>query len=299
MRLSETAIDLVYLKFNCCGTRFIRFFAAMALEVCSINSGSNGNCYYLGNNQEAVLVDVGISCREVENRMQHLGLSMQKVKAIFVSHEHSDHIRGIPRLSKKYNLPVYITPATKRGGRLLLHGQQVFPFNAHHPVQIGSIAVTGFPKFHDASDPYSFIVECSGVRVGVFTDLGKCCEQLIRYFQQCHAAILESNYDTAMLESGSYPYYLKRRIRGGLGHLSNDEALSLFKNYRPAHMSHLILAHLSKENNCPKLVHELFLGCAGNTHITVASRDRATEILKIGKIAPAQRHIQQLELLFS
>lgn len=270
----------------------------MALQICSLNSGSNGNCYYLGNDQEAVLVDVGLSCREVENRMHQLGLSVKKVKAIFVSHEHSDHIRGIPRLSKKYNLPVYITPATKRGGRLLLSGQPVFPFEVHKPIQVGAISVTAFPKFHDASDPCSFIVECRDIRVGVFTDLGKCCDQLIRYFQKCHAAILESNYDITMLESGSYPYYLKRRIRGGLGHLSNDEALSLFKNYRPAHMSHLILGHLSKENNCPELVRKLFSGCAGNTQITVASRDAATQVFTISHSSTSQQHRQQLELLF-
>jgi phosphoribosyl 1,2-cyclic phosphodiesterase len=247
--------------------------------ITSLNSGSNGNCYYVGNDREAILVDAGISCREIERRMKRLGLSMDKVKAVFVSHEHTDHIRGIPVLAHKYKLPVYITAPTQLHGRL--HLSNVIAFTAYEPVSVGDLTVTPFPKLHDASDPYSFIVTCNGVRVGVFTDIGSPCEHVIRHFSQCHAAFLETNYDEDMLANGKYPYYLKKRISGERGHLSNKQALELFKAHRPSYMSYLFLSHLSKENNCPNLVHDLFRLHAGNTRIIVASRFEETAVYRI------------------
>lgn len=254
----------------------------MQLSVTSINSGSNGNCYYIGNEHEAVLVDAGISCRETEMRMCRLGLSMHKVKAIFVSHEHSDHIRGIPVLARKYKLPVYITPDTLYRSRMDLSGVEVLSFTGYEPVQVGGLSVTGFPKFHDAADPHSFLVEGNGVKIGVFTDIGSPCEHVIRHFEQCHAAFLETNYDDGMLDRSYYPYHLKRRIRGDHGHLSNRQALELFVAHKPAFMSHLFLSHLSKDNNCPKHAKSLFDVCADGTEIVVASRYAETAVYHIG-----------------
>lgn len=253
----------------------------MSLFISSLNSGSNGNCYYIGNEEEAILVDAGISCRETEKRMIRLGLKMSNVKAIFVSHEHSDHITGIVILAKKYQLPVYITEHTRLKSRLRLEQNLVFPFQAHQPVQVGSLKITGFPKCHDACDPHSFIVTSPKETVGIFTDIGNACEHVIRYFQLCHAAFLESNYDDDMLNNGKYPFYLKQRISGSNGHLSNAQALQLFLNYRPAFMSHLLLSHLSKNNNCPKLVEELFSQHALTTRIVVASRYEETPVFQI------------------
>jgi phosphoribosyl 1,2-cyclic phosphodiesterase len=250
----------------------------MSLFIASLNSGSNGNCYYIGNEREAILVDVGISCRETEKRMKRLDLSMQKVKAIFVSHEHSDHISGIAVLSKKYDLPVYITPGTLQNCSLRLDEHMVLSFMAYEAVQIGELSILAFPKFHDAAHPHSFIVECRGVKVGVLTDIGAACEHVTNNFVQCHAAFLEANYDEEMLDKGRYPYYLKKRIRGGHGHLSNSQALEIFINHRPACMSHLLLSHLSKDNNNPELVHELFSQHANGTEIIVASRYEETQV---------------------
>jgi TolB-like protein len=152
---------------------------------------------------------------------------------------------------------------------------------------IGNLKITAFPKFHDANDPHSFIVSSKAsnpadeVHVGVFTDIGAPCEHVIKHFSQCHAAILESNYDEIMLEHGTYPLALKRRIRGGKGHLSNRQALQLFTDHRAACLSHLLLAHLSHHNNSPKVVQDLFDAHAGNTKIVVASRYRETEVFHI------------------
>ncbi len=250
----------------------------MQLYITSLNSGSNGNCYYIGNDNEAILVDAGLSCRETERRMQRLGLSMHKVRAIFVSHEHSDHIRGIPVLAKKYRLPVFITDRTALYSRMDFGNLVLIPFEAHEPIEVGELIVTAFPKFHDAADPHSFVVAYQNLRVGVFTDIGAPCDQLIHYFQQCHAAFLEANYDVEMLQNGYYPYHLKRRISGGKGHLSNKQALAVFETYKPDFMSHVFLSHLSKDNNSPDLVKDLFTAKADGTEVIVASRYEETPI---------------------
>ena len=249
----------------------------MSLYITSLNSGSNGNCYYIGNDNEAVLVDAGLSCRETERRMSRLGLSVKKIKAIFVSHEHNDHVRGLAGLALKYALPVYVTDAT-RSGCYHLKQEYTKSFTAHVPVSIGSLSITGFPKFHDAADAHSFIICCNSITVGVFTDIGKPCEHLISNFKLCNAAFLEANYDDEMLEAGTYPLFLKNRIRSGMGHLSNAQALDIFKQYRLKEMSHLLLAHLSKNNNCPDLVESMFNEHAGNTKIIVASRYEETPV---------------------
>jgi len=253
----------------------------MSLFITSLNSGSNGNCYYVGNEKEAILVDAGISCREIERRIKRLGLSINKVKAVFVSHEHTDHITGLPVLINKYRLPVYITPATLMNARLKLDKKLVMSFQAHEPVVIGDLSVTAFPKFHDACDPYSFTVSCNNTKVGIFTDIGIPCAHLINQFKQCHAAFLETNYDDVMLEQGSYPYFLKNRIRGDKGHLSNKQALELFTLHKSKFMSHLFLSHLSKNNNSPQLVRELFNQHAKGVKIIVASRYNETAVYHI------------------
>ena len=268
----------------------------MSLFVASLNSGSNGNCYYVGNEHEAVLVDVGISCRETETRMARLGLSIRKVKAIFVSHEHSDHIRGVTVLAKKYQLPVYITPLTLFHGGLRLDEGMVADFTPGQPIRIGELIITAFSKLHDAAHPHSFTVTCGDIKVGVFTDLGTVCENLILHFQQCHAAFLEANYDEDMLENGNYPYHLKRRISGGKGHLSNKEALALFIDYKPTCMSHLFLSHLSKDNNDPTLVHNLFNTHARGAEIIVASRYHETAVYHIdGLNVPAYAPLASIQ----
>jgi phosphoribosyl 1,2-cyclic phosphodiesterase len=253
----------------------------MSLFISSLNSGSNGNCYYVGNAEEAVLVDAGISCLETEKRMKRLGLAIDKLKAIVISHEHSDHIRGVEVLSRKYKLPVYITAKTKQNGRLQLEEQLTRTFCATEPIQIGNLSITAFSKLHDAIDPHSFVISHNHINVGVFTDIGFACKQLVHHFKQCHAAFLEANYDDEMLLKGRYPYHLKQRIRGGKGHLSNAQALAVFKDHRPGFMSHLFLSHLSKDNNCPELVADLFKQHAAGTDIIVASRYQESAVLEI------------------
>lgn len=253
----------------------------MSLFITSLNSGSNGNCYYIGNDTEAVLIDAGISCRETEKRMKRLNLSLSNVKAIFVSHEHADHITGIPGISKKYRLPVYITDATFQSSGIPIEKHLLQTFSADETITIGNLSITPFPKFHDASDPHSFTVTGHGVTIGIFTDIGMVCRNLIKHFKKCDAAFLESNYCDDMLSKGNYPYFLKQRISSDHGHLSNVQALDLFVKHRSKQLSHLILAHLSKNNNDPQLVDRLFKEKAGATQIVVASRYEETPLFQI------------------
>jgi phosphoribosyl 1,2-cyclic phosphodiesterase len=258
----------------------------MSLYITSLNSGSNGNCYYIGNDHEAILVDAGISCREIEKRMLRLGLHIEKLKAVFISHEHTDHIRGVEVLARRHKLPVYITPQTIVSGRLKIEKNLTLSFRHHQAISIGKLLITAFPKQHDAADPCSFIVSCEEVHVGVFTDIGLACEQVIQYFRKCHAAFLESNYDHDMLENGGYPYHLKLRIRSGQGHLSNAQAVELFKLHRPAHMTHLVLSHLSKNNNTPELARAAFSQHTTGITLVVASRYEETAVYHVTASIP-------------
>lgn len=253
----------------------------MSLFISSLNSGSNANCYYAGNHSDAVLIDAGLSCRETEKRMKQLGLGMERVRAVFVSHEHADHISGVPGISKKYKLPVYITPATLQHSNIPLEPALVHSFAHNKPVRIGSLSVIPFRKHHDGIDPHSFIVSYNGAEVGVITDIGFACKQVIRHFSRCQAVFLESNYCDTMLHNGNYPYHLKKRISGDEGHLSNAQALELFQHYRSPELKLLILSHLSKNNNKPELVKELFMPHAGSTEIIVASRYEASPVYLI------------------
>ncbi len=269
----------------------------MSLYISSLNSGSNGNCYYIGNQHEAVLVDAGISCRETEFRMDRAGLSINKVKAIFVTHEHTDHTRGVEVLSRKYKIPVFISQTTLGNSRLSIGKDLVRHFDADTPVMVGGLSINAFAKNHDASDPYSFTVSNNGVTVGVFTDMGSVCENLIHNFSLCNAAFLEANYDEEMLEKGNYPFYLKRRIRSNEGHLSNLQSLGLFTKYRSEFLSHLLLSHLSQHNNDPKLVEDLFNTDAGFTHIAVASRYQESAVYRISRPGSGSRHQNDINIV--
>jgi len=262
-------------------TAIILIFTAMSLQIASLNSGSNANCYYIGNNNEAVLIDAGLSCRETDKRMKKLGLDIRSVKAIFISHEHADHIAGLRVLSKKYSLPVYITQNTLRNSNLEIEKGLTFSFIHNSPVSIGDLSIIPFIKSHDANDPHSFIVSNNKVSIGVITDIGYACKHVIKHFKLCNAVFLESNYCEQMLENGSYPLHLKRRISSKKGHLSNDQALELFLKHKPESLQLLILSHLSQNNNHPDIVNKLFTQYAGGVKVVIASRHKESELFYI------------------
>lgn len=268
----------------------------MKLQLASLNSGSNANCYYIGNDKEAVLIDAGLSCRETEKRMKRLQLDMKQIKAIFISHEHGDHIAGLEVLSKKHQLPVYITPRTLANSNLKLETHLINNFSANKTITIGDLQILPFTKSHDADDPHSFTVSAFGLNVGVITDIGYACKQVLNHFANCHAAFLESNYCEEMLMNGGYPYHLKQRISGDEGHLSNKQALDVFLNYKAPHLQLLLLSHLSKNNNKPEIVEKLFAPHAGNVQVVVASRYQESEVFTLnGKQASQIRSARKIK----
>jgi phosphoribosyl 1,2-cyclic phosphodiesterase len=255
----------------------------MAFFFASLNSGSNGNCYCVGNENDIILIDGGISWKETEKRMLQIGLSIKKVKAVFVSHEHIDHVKGIEVLVKKYNIPVHVNEKTLKGAGNFIPKSAAQLFTSGETIQIGALLVHSFSKMHDAADPISFVVEHQGLRIGVMTDIGKPCDNVINHFKQCNAVLLESNYDSNMLDNGKYPYLLKKRISGDFGHLSNEQALDLFLTHKSKSLSHLMLGHLSQENNHPSIVQDLFTKNSVSTKISVASRQHPSEIIMVSE----------------
>ncbi len=251
------------------------------IELCAIASGSNGNCYYIGTEDEAILVDVGISRKQVLLRMEEKGLSPDKVKAVFISHEHADHTRGIRVLVKVLNVPVYMTKGTfeqmwnpNRPGAYGL-------FEPGAPLQIGEFVIHPFLKKHDAANPCSFRIEVRNNNIGVITDVGEVCDNVRKHFQLCDAVFLETNYDEQMLKNGSYPYPLKQRVLSDVGHLSNVQALALVRESAGANLQHLLLSHLSGENNDPKIVLDTFANLDKNISIHLTSRYAPSEVVML------------------
>src|SRR5690606_20354976 len=177
----------------------------MTLRVASLNSGSNGNCYFIGNGEDAILVDAGISCREIEKRLKRLGLSIRMVKAVFITHEHGDHIHGLAAICKRHKLPVYITARTKAMAGRALEATDTFMFASGETISVGGLNISAFPVRHDAAEPHNFVISNGDIRAGIFTDIGYACEHVIHHFRQCNVAFLETNYDEEMLARGPYP----------------------------------------------------------------------------------------------
>jgi len=268
----------------------------MSLSIASINSGSNGNCYYVGNEQEAVLIDAGISSRETHKRMRRMGLDIRKVKGIFITHEHHDHIRGLEGLASKLLIPIYITEATFKNSHCLPPPHLINYISAYQPIVLGNMTITAFPKLHDAKDAHSFIVESQQLTVGVMTDIGAPCEHVQQNFSKCHAVFLEANYDDTMLMNGRYSEHLKKRVRSDVGHLSNDQALALFQQFKSEHLKCVYLSHLSADNNKPEVALNTFVPHAGNTTIKIAPRHQESDITTLQHNQPLQQKSVPLTL---
>ena len=248
------------------------------IEICAIASGSNGNCYYIGNHNEAVLVDAGISFKQIVQRMQERNLNPSKIKALFITHEHSDHISGARVLGKRLRVPVYLTARTWYGA--YKNQRPDFPsfFQPGDVVEAGGFSVHTFLKNHDASEPCSFRVQYGEKSVGVFTDIGEPCDNVKGHVKQCHALFLETNYDEKMLWEGSYPWFLKKRVASSVGHLSNEQALELLRNHAGYELKCVLLSHISKENNTPATALSAMKPLSQEYQIELTSRFEASPV---------------------
>lgn len=251
------------------------------IEVCALASGSNGNCYYIGNENEAVLVDAGISRRQIVERMRRVGLSLSKVKAIFITHEHSDHSRGVRVLHAKSSIPVFMTKITFNNSRNVNRPEKYNALLIDQWYSFRGIQVKAFSKSHDAVDPSSFIVKVHDKIIGVLTDIGHVCDNVVANFSQCHAVFLETNYDERMLQEGPYPSYLKYRVGSKKGHLSNNQAVALVEDHGHEELKHIFLSHISQENNHPTVALKSFESLSTKYDIKLTNRHAPTEVYKL------------------
>jgi len=251
------------------------------IKVCALASGSNGNCYYIESGDEAIIIDAGISRRQIVERMKKKGLSPTKLKALFISQEHSDHYRGAKMVHSKLNIPVYLTRKTVERGFFTMRPNTVEIFEAGKTVEIGSFKIHSFLKQHDAIEPCSFRVEVANRNIGVFTDIGEACNNVKQHTALCDCIFLESNYDEQMLVKGKYPPHLKSRVSGSNGHLSNDQAADLIDQHASDKLKHILLSHISEDNNRGDIALKAFDRFSSKHNVKLTSRYDASEIIEL------------------
>jgi phosphoribosyl 1,2-cyclic phosphodiesterase len=254
-----------------------------SLSVCVLASGSKGNAIYVSDGETAILVDAGLSGIEIAKRMQSAGLSMESLKAILVSHEHSDHVRGVGVLARRHRLPVYITPdtaaaAASQMGRI----DDLKHFETGRDFCIDGLAIHPFATSHDAYDPSGFTIAQNGLKIGIATDLGIATGMVKEHLKTCSLLVLEANHDPTMLIEGPYPWPLKQRIKSRNGHLSNQDSRDLLAEIKHDGLCHVILAHLSETNNTPeKALHTALqaLDTQDRFQLHVACQERCGDLL--------------------
>ncbi|MFT4297680.1 MAG: MBL fold metallo-hydrolase [Candidatus Woesearchaeota archaeon] len=227
-------------------------------KTAAIASGSNGNCYFLESGGDSVLVDAGISCKELNLRMEQMKLKLSRIGGVFITHEHSDHIRGLETLAKRFEVPIYLTEGTLKAKMLKLNDRLINIVRDGSKIGIGNIKVNAFSKSHDAAEPCSYMLHSGKFNVSVMTDIGKVCSNVVDNIKNSDVAFLESNYDENMLMNGRYPYFLKNRITGERGHISNYQAALAVMQHATKRLKHVFLSHLSGNNNTPELALNTF-----------------------------------------
>ena len=266
------------------------------IRYCALASGSNGNSYYIAKGNTAILVDVGINNKHLHLRMASLRINPASIDAIFITHEHTDHICGLAVFAKRYQIPVYLTVGTYESSRIQLQEYLLHFIKADSIVNVGDLSVYGIPKYHDAKEPCSFMVTDGEINISVLTDIGRICANVMKAIEISDVLFLESNFDEDMLQNGRYPYYLKNRIRGGEGHLSNRISMDAFLAHRSSRMKHLILGHLSGENNRVELVEELFAPHCVEMMLSVAKRTEPSALFEIAR--PVETEISYTSITY-
>ncbi len=253
----------------------------------AISSGSNGNSILIRDDECCVLVDAGISCKRITDELKVYGIDPHELKGVFITHEHIDHVAGLPLFAVKYQIPVYTSEGTfyrlehsSRDPEGLL--KPLFrPVHAGDSILAGSFLVRPFRTFHDAEEPLAYRFESKGKAFAVFTDSGSYTEETIQMLKDLDGALLESNHDIRMLEVGPYPYELKRRILSRMGHLSNDSCADLVAKIWSPRLKVLLLGHISENNNYPDIV-----------RVTMENRLREMGVLDQVLLSVAERGVK-------
>ncbi|WP_457551624.1 MBL fold metallo-hydrolase [Desulfobacula sp.] len=220
--------------------------------VCPLASGSKGNSLFVSCHNSSILIDAGLSGIEIERRLKAVNISPENLTAIIITHEHSDHVKGAGILSRRFDIPVYITQKTYEACSGLGRIEDLHFFECGTPFKLDQILISPFSISHDAKDPSGLTLEYNGHKIGIATDLGIVTSLVKEHLKNSNILYLEANHDPDMLMNGSYPWHLKQRIKGRTGHLSNLDAGMLVSELKTDDLKHVILAHLSEENNCPQ-----------------------------------------------
>ncbi|MBO4750366.1 MAG: MBL fold metallo-hydrolase [Lachnospiraceae bacterium] len=265
------------------------------MRLCSIASGSSGNCTYVGSECTHLLVDVGISGKRAESGLNTLGVSGRDVDGILITHEHADHIAGLGILARKYEIPIYATKGTIKAIQKMKQTGDIAPdlfveIREDEKFTIKDLTVNPMKISHDAAQPVGYRISYGSKKVGICTDLGIYNDYTVDCLRGMDALLIEANHDVNMLQVGPYPYYLKQRILGDRGHLSNENSGKLLCRVLHDNLQEIVLGHLSKENNLPELAYEavrleINLGDnpynAGDFRLSVAKRDEVSRVIEI------------------
>lgn len=262
------------------------------LKYCSIGSGSSGNCHYVGYKDTGILIDAGLSGKRITTGLDDINVDIEKVKGIFITHEHSDHIKGAGIISRKYDLPIFANIKTwcsmkDKLGEIKDENMKVFENDRSY--SLGDIIIRPFSIPHDASDAVGYNFYAENEKMSIATDIGCITDNIKRHLYKSKLVVLESNYDDNMLMMGSYPYALKKRVQSEVGHLSNEDAARFCVELIKEGTERILLAHLSKENNFPELAYETSKGILTQNNIIVGqdvkldvlSREEVSDIYKV------------------
>ncbi|MDI6687849.1 MAG: MBL fold metallo-hydrolase [Desulfobacterales bacterium] len=254
------------------------------LSVCMLASGSKGNAIFVSDGLTSILIDAGISGIEIERRLKSKGLCPDDLDAILVSHEHADHIHSVGVLSRRFDLPVFISKQTgKAASSQIGNVRDIVNFESGTSFFINTLTIHPFSTSHDAEDPVGFTINNNATKIGIATDLGVATSMVKEHLKNCSLLILEANHDTDMLINGPYPWELKQRIKNRTGHLSNEESRNLLKDVQHDRLKHVILAHISETNNTP----EKALNAVGpaltnhNSRISAASQHESGALIHL------------------
>ena len=248
----------------------------MSLKFCSLSSGSSGNCYLVGSDQTFLLIDAGISCKKIVDSLTYLNIAPEMLSGVLITHEHIDHIKGAELLSRKYGIPLFTNEKTGEEFLKLVKKTDQLSLNFFQnlrPFFLGDIEVLPYPVCHDAIDAVGFSLYCEKTQISIATDTGCITKHMIKELSAADLLVLEANHDVDMLKMGKYPWFLKQRILGQQGHLSNEDAglaIARLFAYHPKQRQ-ILLAHLSRENNFPEMALETVKNVLEEHHVLLNS----------------------------
>ncbi len=260
------------------------------MRFCALSSGSNGNCSFVETKEHRILIDIGLSAKKIESLLREKGIEPGTITAVFVTHEHADHIAGVGVWARRYKVPVMATAGTWKGMEKIIKeipGELRFEIVSGKGYRMSDLRIEAIPTMHDANDPCCYTIESDGGKISVITDTGMVTERMLEHLSLSDLAVLESNHDINMLLTGPYPEPLKHRIRGNFGHLSNEDcglAIASVRGVNPN--ATFLLGHLSEENNTPDLalrtVRDIVTARRGESgQIDLTSRYGSTDLYEI------------------